>query len=104
MPDQTAANPARERITRLLVVEIFLVFFLGWMIAPLLPRLASNLGTSVGRAGILIPAYAIPYGCVCLLVGPIADRFGARPRLAFAFDPDRRAARRFRQRRFPSDS
>lgn len=70
------AGAARERITRLLVIEIFLVFFLGWMIAPLLPRLAFNLGTNVEHAGVLIPAYAIPYGCICLLIGPLADRFG----------------------------
>jgi predicted MFS family arabinose efflux permease len=76
MTELVAADRGRERITRLLVIEIFFVFFLGWMIAPLLPRLASNLGTSVERAGVLIPAYAIPYGCICLLVGPVADRFG----------------------------
>lgn len=67
---------ARARITRLLVLEIFFVFFLGFMIAPLLPRLAAGFGASLAHAGALIPAYTIPYGCVCLLVGPLADRAG----------------------------
>ncbi len=67
---------ARERITRLLVLEIFFVFFLGFMIAPLLPRLVVAFGTDLPHASALIPAYTIPYGCVCLVIGPLADRLG----------------------------
>lgn len=81
VPSMGVASPVtdpavRERITRLLVLEIFVVFFLGFTIAPLLPRLAASFGTDLSRAAKLIPAYTLPYGLVCLLVGPLADRLG----------------------------
>jgi predicted MFS family arabinose efflux permease len=72
-----ATDPTeRARITRLLVLEIFFVFFLGFMIAPLVPRLATTFRTDLSHASALIPAYTLPYGCVCLVVGPLADRLG----------------------------
>ncbi|HEY1813523.1 MAG TPA: MFS transporter [Kofleriaceae bacterium] len=66
----------RARITRYLVLEIFLIFFQGFMVAPLVPRLAHTFGTDIERAGTLVPAYALPFGIVCLVVGPLADRYG----------------------------
>lgn len=71
-----APAASRESITRLLVVEIFFVFFLGFTVAPLLPRLAGAFRTDIARVAVLIPAYTIPYGMICLVVGPIADRLG----------------------------
>lgn len=66
----------RSRITRFLVLEIFFIFFQGFMVAPLVPRLAMVLGTDVAGAAALVPAYTLPYGIVCLIVGPLADRHG----------------------------
>lgn len=66
----------RERVLRVLVAQVFLIFFQGFMVAPLVPRLAETFHASTGRVGALVPAYMIPYGCVCLVVGPLADRFG----------------------------
>ncbi len=61
---------------RVLVAQVFLIFFQGFMIAPLLPRLAITFGASIAAVSALVPAYMLPYGCVCLLVGPLADRLG----------------------------
>jgi predicted MFS family arabinose efflux permease len=66
----------RERIVRVLVAQVFLIFFQGFMIAPLLPRLSVTFHDSLAAVSALVPAYMLPYGCVCLLVGPLADRLG----------------------------
>jgi len=42
----------------------------------LLPQIASDFGTSVGEASIVVVAYGVSHGCVQLIIGPIADRFG----------------------------
>ncbi len=60
----------------MVVLAVFLLFFQGFMVAPLLPRFASIFGTTVDHASILVPAYTVPYGCVCLIIGPVADRVG----------------------------
>src|SRR3954462_4027698 len=46
------------------------------VVAPLLPTLANELGTSLSRAGWLISAYMLPYGLCQLMFGPLADRVG----------------------------
>lgn len=66
----------RERLLPVLVAQVFLIFFQGFMVAPLLPRLALTFGASVHHTSMLVAAYMIPYGCVCLVVGPLADRVG----------------------------
>ncbi|HTE53270.1 MAG TPA: MFS transporter [Kofleriaceae bacterium] len=58
------------------MLEIFLIFFQAFMVAPLLPRLSALFAAPVDRMSLLIPAYTLPYGCVCLAIGPVADRHG----------------------------
>lgn len=70
--------PARERLVRTLAAATFLVFFQAYMVAPLIPRLAGALNTSVEAAGRVVPAYLIPYGIATLVYGPLADRIGRR--------------------------
>jgi len=77
------AKARRGRLTTLIVLEIFLIFFQGFMVAPLLTRLSVVFGTSIDHASSLIPAYTLPYGCVCLLIGPVADRYGRSRVLAW---------------------
>ncbi len=50
----------------------------------LLPQIASDLGTTVGAASIVVTAYAIMHGSMQLLVGPVGDRFGAYLSVAVA--------------------
>lgn len=46
------------------------------IVDPLLPVLADEFGTSIGRAGLIITAYSLPYGAFVLCYGPLGDRFG----------------------------
>nr|HEX4313634.1 MFS transporter [Kofleriaceae bacterium] len=75
-PAPTGSASERERLLPVLVAQIFLIFFQGFTVAPLVPRFAALFGTSVADASALIPAYMVPYGLVCLIVGPLADRVG----------------------------
>jgi predicted MFS family arabinose efflux permease len=43
---------------------------------PLLPVLAQDFGMSVGRVGMVVTAFAIPYGLCQLVYGPAGDRYG----------------------------
>lgn len=43
---------------------------------PLLPMLAREFGVSLGRAGLVVTAYSLPYGIFVLCYGPLGDRFG----------------------------
>ena len=42
----------------------------------LLPQIAEDIGTTVGKASIVVTAYAITHGTVQLIIGPIGDRIG----------------------------
>jgi YNFM family putative membrane transporter len=42
----------------------------------LLPQIASDFGTTVGSAAMVVTAYVIAHGSVQLFIGPIGDRFG----------------------------
>jgi predicted MFS family arabinose efflux permease len=57
---------------------VFLVFFQAHMVAPLVPALASALGTPARLVGLLVPAYSLPYGVMALVYGPLSDRLGRR--------------------------
>jgi predicted MFS family arabinose efflux permease len=58
-----------------LQAAVFMVSAEARVVAPLLPAVASDFGTTVAAAGLLITSYAIPYGLFQLIYGPLADRF-----------------------------
>ena len=60
----------------ILSAAIFLVAADTRMIDPLLPLLADQFGTTVSDAALVVTAYAIPYGLLQLLYGPLGDRRG----------------------------
>ncbi len=66
----------RERLLRALAAVTFLVFFQAYMVAPLIPRLASVFGVSPSVVGLAVPAYLIPYGLATLVYGILSDRVG----------------------------
>ena len=68
----------RERLLWILSAATFLIFFQAYMVAPLIPRLATVFGVSVERIGLIVPAYLIPYGVSTLVYGVISDRIGRR--------------------------
>lgn len=45
-------------------------------LAPVLPAIAASFGASIAQAGLLVTAYALPYGLCQVLYGPLADRYG----------------------------
>jgi predicted MFS family arabinose efflux permease len=68
---------------------LLLIFFLGtsdnYMISPLLPVMAAELGMNVGRVGgLIIPAYAIAAAAAALVIGPVSDNLGRRRFLLYA--------------------
>jgi predicted MFS family arabinose efflux permease len=48
----------------------------NWVVSPILPSIAGDIGVSPIRTAILITAYMIPFAVFQLLYGPLADRYG----------------------------
>ena len=74
-----AAGQPREILLRLLAGVSFLIFAQAFMVAPLIPRLASLFAVPARSIALSVPAYLIPYGAATLLYGPISDRLGRWP-------------------------
>lgn len=66
----------RERLLRVLAIATFIIFFQAFMVAPIIPRLAATFAVSPQEAGLVVPAYLIPYGAATLVYGLLGDRFG----------------------------
>ncbi|CAN5599842.1 MFS transporter [soil metagenome] len=60
----------------LLVAAIFTVAVNSQVMNPVLPAVAEDFDASIGRAGLAVTAYLLPYGFLQLLYGPMADRLG----------------------------
>lgn len=67
----------------MLAAATFIIFFQGYMVAPIIPALSSTFGSSVQTVGLIVPAYLIPYGIATLAYGILADRIGIH-RVMFA--------------------
>ena len=83
MPDPHAADrPAAPVASRWMLPVIcsaaFLVFVQAFMVAPLIPRLATVFHGPVGWVGLAVPAYLLPHGLATLVWGPLSDRLGRR--------------------------
>ncbi|MFA5904762.1 MAG: MFS transporter, partial [Desulfobacula sp.] len=74
----------KNKIVILLGLLGFIVMADNWVVSPILPAIAENLGVRVETAGILITAYMIPFGIFQIIFGPLADRFGKKQILTFA--------------------
>jgi hypothetical protein len=79
----TGSNPSPDTVTeqtdsliKLLAAAAFIIFFQAYMVAPLIPRLATVLGASPEYVGLSVPAYLIPYGIATLVFGVLSDRVG----------------------------
>lgn len=70
---------ARNALLAVVTTAAFLTFAQAFMVAPILPQLATAFGTDVGTVGLAVPAYLIPYGLMTLFWGPLSDRTGRRP-------------------------
>lgn len=78
---ESAAPPSAQTATLnpwlfvALQAAVFMVSAEARVVAPLLPAVATDFGTTVAAAGLLITSYSIPYGLFQLIYGPLADRF-----------------------------
>jgi predicted MFS family arabinose efflux permease len=73
----TAGRPVPDRLV--VFVLWLLVFATGTqalVVAPILPRIAEQLGTDRALLGVLVTAYSVSVGVFALVVGPVSDRVG----------------------------
>ncbi|MCB2185371.1 MAG: MFS transporter [Deltaproteobacteria bacterium] len=73
-----------QRIIGLLGLAGFVVMADNWVVSPILPAIANNLGLEISRAGLLITAYMVPFGLFQLVFGPLADRYGKKQVVTFS--------------------
>lgn len=74
-----------ERLLQLLSAATFLIFFQGYAIAPLIPRLSATMGVSEQLVVLSVPAYLIAYGVSTLFYGVLSDHLGRRRILLVSF-------------------
>ena len=68
----------------LLTAVAFIVVAVMTVTGPLLPLIAEEYGRTVGQAGIIVTAFAVPYGACQIVFGPLGDRFGKLRVIALA--------------------
>ena len=54
----------------------FVVMADNWVVSPILPAIAADIGATPVRAAVLIAAYMLPFALFQLVFGPLADRYG----------------------------
>lgn len=73
---------ADKRFNWTVALILFGVLFLGvsdtQLVAPLLPLIAQDLGTTPGHAGIIVTTYSLAAAGFALFVGPLSDRAGRK--------------------------
>lgn len=68
----------------LLSAVSFIVVAVMTVTGPLLPLIAEEYGVTVGEAGIIVTAFAVPYGACQIIFGPLGDRIGKVRLIAMA--------------------
>ncbi|AUV81326.1 MFS transporter [Salinigranum rubrum] len=73
-------SAGRDRSDRLVVFVLWLLVFAtgtqALIVAPIIPRIATQLGTDEALLGTLITAYSVSVGVFALVAGPVSDRVG----------------------------
>lgn len=68
----------------ILSLATFIIFFQGFMVAPILPGLAKLFQASVRYVSFIEPAYLSGYGLATLVYAPLSDRYGRFPIILFS--------------------
>lgn len=68
----------------ILSLGTFIIFFQGFMVAPLLPMLSKQFGTTVRHVSFIEPAYLLGYGLFTLVYASLSDRLGRSRIIAFS--------------------
>lgn len=74
----------KRSLISLLGLAGFIVMADNWVVSPILPAIAGQLGIDIAKAGLLISAYMIPFGVFQLIFGPLADRYGKKQVITFS--------------------
>lgn len=74
----------QKKILLVLGLAGFIVMADNWVVSPILPAIAGDLGSDVARASLIITAYMIPFGLFQLVFGYLADRIGKRQVISFS--------------------
>lgn len=77
--DQQVRLTQHKHLFWLLSAAAGLIFLQGYMIAPLIPRLAEIFNVPAQEMGFIVPAYMLAYALTALFYGLISDRFGRWP-------------------------
>lgn len=68
----------------ILSLGTFIVFFQGFMVAPILPQLSELFRVSVRHVSFIEPAYLLSYGFSTLIYAPLSERYGRFPVIIFS--------------------
>lgn len=68
----------------ILSLGTFIIFFQGFMVAPILPELSSLFQVSVRHVSFIEPAYLLSYGISTLIYAPLSDNYGRFPVILFS--------------------
>jgi predicted MFS family arabinose efflux permease len=68
----------------ILSLSTLIIFFQGFMVAPILPGLATLFHVSVRHVSFIEPAYLLGYGLVTLVYAPLSDKYGRFPIIVFS--------------------
>ncbi|PQA59913.1 MFS transporter [Siphonobacter curvatus] len=82
---KTSRTTAQVSMLPVYIVSLatFIIFFQGFMVAPLLPMLSKQFTTTVRHVSFIEPAYLLGYGLFTLVYAPLSDRFGRFRIIAF---------------------
>ncbi|SFP00971.1 Predicted arabinose efflux permease, MFS family [Chitinophaga sp. YR627] len=69
-------NKATKGEVVIVSLATFIIFFQAFMVAPLLPELASLFGSTVRQTSFIEPVYLLGYGVFTLVYAPLSDRYG----------------------------
>lgn len=79
----TAIAPSMFPVT-ILSLATFIIFFQGFMIAPVLPGLSMLFHASIRHVSFIEPAYLLGYGFATLVYAPLSDKYGRFPIILFS--------------------
>ena len=82
-PESIGQSPADTAPSLSLVATLslgtFIIFFQGFMVAPVLPKLAFLFQVPVRHVSFIEPAYLLSYGIATLIYAPLSDKYGRLP-------------------------
>jgi predicted MFS family arabinose efflux permease len=74
----------KEKLLWILCLAAAIIFFQGYMIAPLIPRLSEVFDVPEQKIGLIVPAYMIAYGISTLFYGLLSDWLGRGKLIRFS--------------------